>query len=260
MQWPFSQKRNTPTSRLLILNRTLKGQEDSEREEHSWRHLPLWLQTTSWPCSNHHSEELAGTQTHGLQERRESPGMNPHGTWSVHENQTRNEPRGKDSLLKKQGQENWPPTRKNIREGHPLGHRTEIELKTRHLHMELSSPPPTPRVLWDGPLVSTQLDTGNVYFVLIFPSCSASLLAGTDATPLLSAGTQPCDPRARALSALRRQSSHQGRAGSPALTDLRGLTHKQLWLEAQTEMEHNGSMTLLKTRLRNSQSLDGMQP
>ena len=30
-------------------------------------------------CSNHHSEELAGTQTHGLQERRESPGMNPHG-------------------------------------------------------------------------------------------------------------------------------------------------------------------------------------
>ena len=36
-----------------------------------------------------------------------------------------------------------------------------------------------------------------------------------------------------------------------------------LWalrLEAQTEMEHNGSMTLLKTRLRNSQSLDGMQP
>ena len=34
--------------------------------------------TTSRPCSNHHSEELAGTQTHGLQERIESPGMNPH--------------------------------------------------------------------------------------------------------------------------------------------------------------------------------------
>lgn len=36
-----------------------------------------------------------------------------------------------------------------------------------------------------------------------------------------------------------------------------------LWalrLEAQTEMEHNGSMTLLKTWLGNSQSLDGMQP
>ena len=79
MQWPFSQKRNTPTSRLLILNRTLKGQEDSEREEHSWSHLTLRLQTTSGTCSNHHSEELAGTQTHGLQERIESPWMNPHG-------------------------------------------------------------------------------------------------------------------------------------------------------------------------------------
>ena len=35
--------------------------------------------TTSRPCSNHHSEELAGKQTHGLREGRESPGMNPHG-------------------------------------------------------------------------------------------------------------------------------------------------------------------------------------
>ena len=26
------------------------------------------LQTAARPCSNHHSEELAGTQTHGLQE------------------------------------------------------------------------------------------------------------------------------------------------------------------------------------------------
>ena len=64
--------------------------------------------------------------------------------WSVHENQTRNEPRGKDSLLKKQGQENWPPTRKNIREGHPLGYPTEIQLKTHHLHLELSPPPALP--------------------------------------------------------------------------------------------------------------------
>ena len=73
----FHRNRNTPNSRLLILNRTLNGQEDSEKEEHSWRHLPLRLQTTSRPRSNHHSEELAGTQTHGLQERIESPGMNP---------------------------------------------------------------------------------------------------------------------------------------------------------------------------------------
>ena len=49
----------------------------------------------------------------------------------------------KDSLLKKQGQENWPPTRKNILEGHPLGYQTEIELKTRHFaHGALSPPSP----------------------------------------------------------------------------------------------------------------------
>ena len=75
----FQRNRNILHTRLLLLNRTLNGQEDSEKEEHSWRHLALRLQTTSGTCSNHHSEELAGTQTHGLQERRESPGMNPHG-------------------------------------------------------------------------------------------------------------------------------------------------------------------------------------
>ena len=74
----FHRNRNIPNIRLLILNRTLNGQEDSEKEEHSWRHLPLRLQTTSQTCSNHHSEDLAGTQTHGLQERTERTGMNPH--------------------------------------------------------------------------------------------------------------------------------------------------------------------------------------
>ena len=91
--------------------------------------------------------------------------------------------------------------------------------------------PATPQVRWDGPPVSAQLDTGNVYFVLIFPSCSTSLPAGTEATPLLSAGMQPRDPGAQALRALRRQSSRQGRVGSPTLTDLRGLTQKQLCCE-----------------------------
>ena len=74
----FHRNRSIPNIRLLILNKTLNGQEDSEKEEHRWRHLPLQLQTTSRTCSNHHSEELAGTQTHGLQERIESPGINPH--------------------------------------------------------------------------------------------------------------------------------------------------------------------------------------
>ena len=53
-------------------------------------------------------------------------------SWFDFHELTRNEPRGKDSLLKKQGQENWPPTQKNIREGHPLGYRTEIELNPGH--------------------------------------------------------------------------------------------------------------------------------
>ena len=74
----FHRNRNIPNIRLLILNRTLNSQKDSEKEEHSWKHLSLSLQTTPWPCSNQHSEELAGTPTHGLQERIESPGINPH--------------------------------------------------------------------------------------------------------------------------------------------------------------------------------------
>ena len=41
----FHRKRNTPTSRLLILNRTLKGQEDSERRTQ--------LEASSSPTSNY---------------------------------------------------------------------------------------------------------------------------------------------------------------------------------------------------------------
>ena len=74
----FHRNRSIPNIRLLILNKTLNGQEDSEKEEHRWRHLPLRLQTTSRSCSNHNSEELAQTQAQGLEERIESPGMNPH--------------------------------------------------------------------------------------------------------------------------------------------------------------------------------------
>ena len=65
------------------------------------------------------------------------------------------------------------------------------------------------RVLWDGPPVITQLDTGNVYFVLTFPSCSASLLFGSEATLLLSAWTQSHYLQAYTLTVLRRQSSCQ---------------------------------------------------
>ena len=64
--------------RLLILNRTLNSQKDSEKEEHSWMHLPLRLQTTSRSGRKHHSEDLARTQTRGLEEGIESPGVKPH--------------------------------------------------------------------------------------------------------------------------------------------------------------------------------------
>ena len=86
----------------------------------------------------------------------------------------------------------------------------------------------------------------------------AVLLVGTEATPLLSAWTQPRYPEASALTVLRRQSSHQlvtklslkanilpltserglapqaghqRRVGSPALTDPRRLTQNQLCCE-----------------------------
>ena len=74
----FHRNRNIPNIRLLILNRTLNSQKDSEKEEHSWMHLPLRLQTTSRSGRKHHSEDLARTQTRGLEEGIESPGVKPH--------------------------------------------------------------------------------------------------------------------------------------------------------------------------------------
>ena len=73
----FHRNRNSPNIRLLILNRTLNSQKDSEKE-HSWMHLPLRLQTTSRSGRKHHSEDLARTQTRGLEEGIESPGVKPH--------------------------------------------------------------------------------------------------------------------------------------------------------------------------------------
>lgn len=98
-------------------------------------------------------------------------------------------------------------------------------------HGILPTPPPSPpsALRW----TSGQRSAGHrkrllhPHFLLL----QRLLLAGTKATLLLSAGTQPRDPRARALRALRRQSSRQGRVGSPMLADLRGLTQKQLCCE-----------------------------
>ena len=73
----FHRNRNIPNIRLLILNRTLNSQKDSEKE-HRWRHLPLRLQTTSRSGRKPHSEHLARTQTRGLEEGIESPGVKPH--------------------------------------------------------------------------------------------------------------------------------------------------------------------------------------
>ena len=73
----FHRNRNSPNVRLLILKRTSNSQKDSEKE-HRWMHLPLRLETTSWSGRKHHSEDLARTQTRGLEEGVESPGVNPH--------------------------------------------------------------------------------------------------------------------------------------------------------------------------------------
>ena len=232
-----------------MLNRTLNGQKDSEKEEHSWRHPPVRLQTASRSCSDHHREELAGTQTRGLQERIESPGTNPHvhGQFLKIRAGTSEEertvfPRNSDRKMATYTEEHqWSSSRSsntNLTKTPPFCTRSSF-----------------PRVLWDGPPVSPQLDTGNVYSVLNFRSCSASLLVGTEATLLLSAWMQPRYPEAWALMVLKQSSrqpaahraeskgkascargsegdlappaGRQRRAGSPALADLRGLTQKQ---------------------------------
>ena len=67
----FHRNRNIPNNILQQL-RSLNSQKDSEKEEGTWRHLPLCLQTISRSCNNHNSEELAQTQAQGLEEKIES--------------------------------------------------------------------------------------------------------------------------------------------------------------------------------------------
>ena len=124
---------------------------------------------------------------------------------SVHEHQTRKERRGKDRLLKKQCQENWPRALKNIT-GHPLDHLKEIYLKDRHFaHGALPPRPESSEMALRSALSWTQ-ETSSLSscFPPAAPPCW-----GTEASPLLSAWTQPCYPEAGALMALRRESSHQ---------------------------------------------------
>ena len=118
----FHRNRNTPNIGLLILNKMSNSQKDSEKE-HSWTHLPLRLQTTSRSgCTTVRTCTNTDMWTRG---RHREPRSEATCMRSVHEHQTGNERRGKDSLLKKQGQENWPPALKNIT-GHPPDHLTEI--------------------------------------------------------------------------------------------------------------------------------------
>ena len=148
-----------------------------------------------------------------------------------------------------------------------------------------------PWVLWDGPPVSTQLDTGNVCFVLIFPSCSASLLGHWGKpTPLsldtaqLSKNPRPDGPEERKLPPAGNRAQSEGkascarrsegdlappvgrrrRAGSPTLTQPRGLTQKQFCRSAQTGSPNpNGAEQLHdppQNTVRNNHSLYGMRP
>ena len=189
---------------------------------------------------------------------------------SVHEHQTRNERRGKDRLLKKQCQENWPRALKNIT-GHPLDHLKEIYLKTRRFaHGALPPRPESSEMALQSALSWTQGTSAlSSFSPLAAPPCW-----GTEASLLLSAWTQPRYPEARALTALRRESSRQ-LATEPSLRAKRPVPAGQgetrgeeraaprshspegsprsssagaLRLEAQTQMEQNSSTTLLKTR------------
>lgn len=131
-------------------------------------------------------------------------------------------------------------------------------------HGILPTPPPHLRVLWDGPPVSAQLDTGNVYFILIFSCCSASCWRAQGNPAPLSRDAAPWpqspSPEGPEETKLPPGKSGQPHARRPQRAHPEAALLWALRLEAQTEMEHNGSMTLLKTWLGNSQSLDGMQP
>ena len=169
------------------------------------------------------------------------------------------------SFLKKQWQENWPPTRKNTSEGHPLDHLTEIELKICHFaHGALPPPPPesSETDLWSALSSTQETSTSSSFFLLAFPSL---LPAGRhwgnpaplsrDAAPLPSSPS-PEGPEETKLP--------PEKSGQPCARRLQ-RAHPEaalLWafrLEAQNEMEQNSSMTLLKTQLRNNQSLYGIQ-
>ena len=188
-------------------------------------HLPLRLQTTSRSGRKHHSEELARTQTRGLEEGIESPGVKPHirgqfmniknWEWAKRKGQSSQETvRGK--LATYTEEHHWSSSRSSKR-----------NLTENTLFCTWNSPPPTPSPLrW----TSGQHSAGHrkcllcPHFSLLQPPCW-----GTEASPLLSAWRQPHYPEARALTALRIESSRQLvtepslKAKSPAPAGRRGL-------------------------------------
>ena len=145
-----------------------------------------------------------------------------------------------------------------------------------------------PFCIWSSfPLESSEMDlqsalswTQETSALSSFSPPAAPPCWGTGASPLLSAWTQPSYPETQGLTALRRESSRQLvtqpslRAERPAPAGQRrfgapcgppeqsgqprahtaqrappeAALRRALRLEIQTEMEHNSSMTLLKTR------------
>lgn len=235
------------------MNRTLNGPKDSEKEEHSWGHLPIPLQTTSRSCSDHHSEELAGTQTHGLQERIEGPETNPH----VHgqflkvkpgpseEERTvfsRNSDRETATYTEEHQWSSSTSSNANLTKNPPFCTRSSLPLSPLRWTCSQPSAGHRKRLLRPHFPLWQRLPAGGHGGKPAPLSPGAALLSrslspdGPQETKLPPAA-HGAESKGKASCArgsergLAPPAGRKRRAGSPALTDLRGLTQKQLCCE-----------------------------
>ena len=271
----FHRNRNIPSNILQQL-RTLKSKKDSEKEEWTWRHLPLRLQTTSRSCSNHNSEELAQTQAQGLEERIESPGIKPHVCGQFMKSQERVKRKGQSfqetvtgKLATYTKEHHWPSSRsyRNLTKNPPFctwssftpsplrwtsgqcsaGHRKR--LLCPHFPLLQCLPAgehwgnPAPLSLDTAPL-STSLSPDDPEETKLLPAGHQAKSEGKCPVPTGQSGVwRPL----RAAREERAPRAHRPQRAHPEPALLWALR-----LETQTEMEPKISMTLLNTRLENN--------
>ena len=213
--------------------------------------------------------------------RTEGLGINPQVCGQLfHENQAKNVQRGKGSPLKKQWQENWPPYTKEHYWSSSISYRNLT--KNPPFFTWSSFPPESSEMdLWSALRWTQETSTSSSFFPLAVPPCWWALRQPhysqcgrspviQKAKPWGSWGDKA--PASLSPSQVWRQNvlvpcgsegglaplvGHQRRAASTMLTNPRGLIQNAallctLRLKAQTEMEPNISMTLLKTWLRSN--------